>query len=154
MSKNNSVKLLFRFYSEILNEESTETILAEIVDEEKGYYKLIDIPFYVPKVASGDIVWAEFKTSEEALTYRRTIQSSGNSIIQVIMVDDKYKADLIMKIFENHGCRSKKINNYFSLEILAAMDYLPIKHKLDKLKSDLILDYSESCLSHRHLYKN
>jgi hypothetical protein len=154
MSGNKLVKILFRFYNEILNEESTETMLAEIVDEEKGYYKLNNIPFYVPKMSFGDIVWAEFKTSEGMLIYRRTIQSSGNSTIHVIMVNDNYKADLIMKIFENHGCRSEKINNYFTLEIPAEMDYLPIKQKLDKLKSDLILDYAESCLSYKHQYKN
>jgi hypothetical protein len=153
MSGNKLIKILFRFYSAILNEESTETMLAEIVDEEKGYFKLDNIPFYVPKIASGDIVWAEFKTSDGMLTYRKTIQYSGNSTIHVIMVNDKYEADLIRKIFENHGCRSDKANNYFALEIPAAMDYLPIKHKLDKLKSDLILDYSESCLSEKHQYQ-
>jgi hypothetical protein len=104
-------------------------------------------------MASGDIVWAEFKTSDGMLIYRKTIQSSGNSTIHVIMVNDKYEADLIRKIFENHGCRSDKVYNYFALEIPAAMDYLPVKHKLDKLKSDLILDYSESCLSEKHQYQ-
>lgn len=154
MPENKLVKILFRFYSEILNEESTETMSAEIVDEEKGYFKLDNIPFYVPKIASGDIIWAEFKTMDGMLTYRKTIQSSGNSTIHVIMVNDKYEADLIRKIFENHGCRSDKVNNYFALEIPATMDYLPIKHKLDKLKSDQILDYAESCLSQNHQYKN
>jgi hypothetical protein len=70
------------------------------------------------------------------------------------MVNEKYEADLIRKIFGNAGCRSAKINHYFALEIPAAMDYLIIKQKLDKLKKGGILDYTESCLSEKHQYKD
>ena len=55
---NNYVKILFRFYSDVLEEETVETMWATIVDKENGLYKIDNIPFYVPLLASDDIVFA------------------------------------------------------------------------------------------------
>jgi len=52
----NYVKILFRFHSDVLDEETVETMWATIVDKDKGFYKLDSIPFYAPLVASDDIV--------------------------------------------------------------------------------------------------
>jgi hypothetical protein len=41
----NYVKILFRFYSDVLEEETVETMWAVIMDQEKGLYKLDSIPF-------------------------------------------------------------------------------------------------------------
>jgi hypothetical protein len=152
--KDSSVKILFRTFSEILEDEIAETILAEIVDAEKGYFKLGSVPFYIPKVASGDIVWAEFKASEGVLTYRKTIQFSGNSTVHVIIMDDGYDVDVVREILEELGCKSQKINKYFALDIPADVNYLPIKRKLDELQKGGALDYAESCLSDKHQYKD
>jgi hypothetical protein len=154
MPPDNLVKILFRFYSDILDKETVETMWAEIADEEKGYYKLSNIPFYIPKIASKDIIWAEFKTSEGMLTYRKTIQCSGNSTIHVIVLNDEYEVNAIRNVFESMGCGSEKINNYFVLDIPAEINYLPIKQKLNELEKDGVLDYEESCLSDRHQYKD
>lgn len=77
----NHVKILFRFHSNVLDEETVETMWAEIVDKEKGLYKLDSIPFYAPSVASDDIVFAEYDEQEQMLTYRETVEYSGNSTV-------------------------------------------------------------------------
>lgn len=69
----NYVKILFRFYSSVLDQWTVETMWAEIVDPEKGHYKLDSIPFYAPLVASDDIVRAEYDEDESTLTYRETV---------------------------------------------------------------------------------
>jgi hypothetical protein len=155
MSEDNSVKIFFCFYSDILEEEVTEILLAEIENKEYGYYKLSRIPFYVPKVASGDIVWAEYNEREGMLTYRKTVQRSGNSTIHAIILDEGYEINDVRKILDDMGCRSEKLNQkYFALEVPANTDYIPIKRKLDELEKEGILDYAESCLSEKHQYKN
>ena len=72
----NHVKILFRFYSDVLGEWTIETMFAEIIDRSKGFFKLDNIPFYA-SVASGDIVFAEYDESEQMLTYRKTVKYSG-----------------------------------------------------------------------------
>ena len=39
----NYVKILFRFHSDVLDEETVETMWATIVDKDKGLYKLDSI---------------------------------------------------------------------------------------------------------------
>jgi hypothetical protein len=56
MADNKLVKILFRLYSTILEEMTVETMWAKVVDEDQGLYGLDNIPFYLPVIASGDIV--------------------------------------------------------------------------------------------------
>ncbi|MCX2495318.1 hypothetical protein OQX63_17640 [Pedobacter sp. PF22-3] len=39
-------KILFQFYSNVLDEETIETMWAVVIDKEKGLYKVGSIPFY------------------------------------------------------------------------------------------------------------
>jgi hypothetical protein len=154
MPDNNLEKMFFSFYSDILEEETTETVWAEVVDIEKGYYKIETIPFYIPKVASGDIVWATHSEKEGMLAYRKTIQYSGNSTIHAIKMDNEYDLAVLRQIFKEMGCRTDKLNHrYFALDVAADTDYLPIKRKLDDLEKEGIIGYAESCLSDKHQYK-
>ena len=149
--EDNYVKILFRFHSDIFDEEIVETMWAEIVDGSKGLYKLDNIPFYVPSVASDDIVFAEFDEAEESLCYRSTVKFSENSTIQVVLMDDTKNVNLIRDSFGELGCISEKINgSYFSMEIPADVNYKSIKLILDDLKQKEIIDYAESCLSDKH----
>jgi hypothetical protein len=151
----NSVKILFRFYSDILEEDTTETLQAEVIDKEKGYYKLETIPFHAPLVALGDIVYAKYDEAESILIYRETIQYSGNSTIHVIIMDDQYDIDAIRGIFHEISCLSEKNSNkYFALNVPAKVDYLPIKDNMDQLEKEDIIGYAESCLSENHQYKD
>ncbi len=50
------VKILFRFYSELLEQDMVETMWADIINANLGHYKLDSIPFYVPFIATDDMV--------------------------------------------------------------------------------------------------
>ena len=147
----NLVKILFRFHSDILDEVTVETMWARIVDLEKGYYKLDNIPFYVPSIASGDIVFAEYDEDEEMLTYRETIEYSCNSTIHIILMDDEHEINSIRKIFEDMNCPSERLSEkYFALEIPFDVDYTDIKRKLIEMETDEVISYAETCLSDNH----
>jgi hypothetical protein len=151
--KDNYVKILFRFHNEILEEETVETLWATIVDVEKGLYKLDNIPFYAPLVASDDIVFAEYDEQEKMLTYRKTFEYSGNSTVQVIIMDRNKDINEIRNIFKKLGCISERANDgYFSMEIPMEVDYKPIKKKLDELEKIETIGYAEPCLSNQHEY--
>ncbi|MCB0425183.1 MAG: DUF4265 domain-containing protein, partial [Mangrovimonas sp.] len=64
-SKHQQVKILLRYYSSLLEEETVETLWANVVDEAKGHYKIDNIPFHGPLLASDDIVWAEYDDVEQ-----------------------------------------------------------------------------------------
>jgi len=155
MADDNLVKILFRFYSDILDEHTVETMWAEVVDDEKGYYKIDNIPFYVPVLASGDVVKAKYNDAEQMLTYVETIEHSGNSTIHVIIMDEELEIETLIKLFEELGCPSEGLNNrYLAVEIPADVDYLPIKHKLQIMEEDEVMSYAETCLAANHDYRN
>jgi hypothetical protein len=148
---NNHVKILFRYYSHILDKWTVETMWAIIVDAAKGLYKLDSIPFYGPLVASDDIVFAEYDNDEQMLTYRRTIEYSGNSIVLVVLMDKTRDINHIRNIFNEFGCISERVNEgYFSMEIPFEKEYSSIRRKLIDLKKEEVIDYSEPCLSDKH----
>ena len=66
-------KILFRYHSDILDEVVVETMWSEIIDNEKGIYKLDNIPFYGPLIATDDVFHAKYDENEEAIVYRETI---------------------------------------------------------------------------------
>src|SRR5258708_40347062 len=105
--KDKYVKVLFRYYSNVLEEETVETMWTTIVDAEKGLYKIDNIPFYGPMVASDDIVFAEYDETELMITYRETTEYSGNSIIQVVLMSGQGEINDVRKIFEDMGCPSE-----------------------------------------------
>lgn len=147
----NFVKILFRFYSDVLEEETVETMWATIVDKEKGLYKIDNIPFYAPLLASGDIVFAEYDADEEMLTFRENIEYSGNSTIQVIVMDNSKEINAVRQIFIDMGCVTERFkDHYFSMEVPASLDYAPIKSKLDELENQEIIGYAEPCLADGH----
>ena len=155
MNPDHLVEIFFRFYSDILDEETTETVQGKVVEAEYGYFKLVNIPFYVPKLAVGDVVWAEHSKKEGLLTYRKTVQSSGNSTIHTILLDDEYDIDAIIGVFEELGCESRKMNDqYFAIDVPAKLDYVIVKRRLDELEQEKVIDYAESCLSDKHQYKD
>ncbi|MCV9930005.1 DUF4265 domain-containing protein [Flavobacterium sp. LS1R49] len=150
--QDNYVKILFRFFSNVLNEPAVETLWATIVDAEKGLYKLDNIPFYAP-VSFEDVVFAEFDEKEQKLTYRETIEHSGNSTIQVIVLDKNILANDLREIFNTLGCESEKFNDdYFVVQIPATVKYEPIREKLIELEDNKIISYAEPDLSDNHWY--
>lgn len=148
----NFVKILSRFYSNVLDEWTVEIMWAEIIDKDKGLYKIDNIPFYA-SIASDDIVFAEYDDTEKMLAYKETIEYSGNSLIQVVIMDNSVVTNDIRDIFNSMGCKSEKLKEgYFVIEILADKNYEPIKQKLTKLQDKGIIDYAEPVLSDKHQY--
>lgn len=145
------VKILFNFHSNIFDEQMVETVWADKVDQEKGFYKIDNIPFYIPLVASEDIVFAEFDETEQMLTYRKTIEYSGRTVVQVVIMDKTTKTNIIRDIFYKLGCESEKANEgYFSMEIPVNLNYKPIKKELDRMENAEIIGYAEPTISDKH----
>ena len=151
-TKDTSVKILFRFFNDVLDEWTVENMWANTIDGEKGLYQLNSIPFYAPH-ASDDIVFAEYDDTEERLIYRETVENSGNSTVQVALMDKKVDINMIRQIFQDLGCVSEKLHDgYFAMEILADKDYRPIRKKLQEIEDNKIIAYAEPCLSKNHWY--
>lgn len=147
---NKSTKILFSFYSNLLDEWIIETLWAEYVDVKRGLYRIDNIPFYA-SVACGDIVLAEYDNDNEMLVYKETTEYSGNSTIQVIILDEGSETQSLRKLFESLGCESEALNeNYFVIQVPYDLHYYPIKQKLDELEKKGILSYAEPCISEKH----
>ncbi len=147
----NFVKIVFQFYSELFEQDMVETLWAIIVDVENGVYKLDNIPFYVPLLASEDVVYAEFDENENCLIYRKTLEDSGNSTIHVVMFDENVDINTICDEFFDLECLYEGVNeSYFAMEVPKTINYVAIKARLDQLETQGTIGYSESCLSELH----
>ena len=153
MEPHKRVEILFRSYSNVLEQDVAEAIWADVVQDEMGYYKLCSIPLYTSFIASGDVVRAEWDDDEVMLTYRETVQPSGNSTVWVVVVDDDTDIDVIRNQFFELKCLSEALSNrYFAMEVKAETNYLHVKDRLNTLKAQRLIDYVEPCLSNRHQY--
>ncbi|WLD24423.1 DUF4265 domain-containing protein [Flavobacterium dauae] len=149
--ENSLQKIKFRYFSDVLEEETVETMWAEIIDEKKGIYKLDNIPFYGASIASDDIFYAEYDEDEESLIFKEIIKSSGNSVVQVVIMKDDYDKEILRKKLMNLGCNSEGVNDkYFVIEIPKKINYQLIKTFLDKDEKDKIIGYAEPILSIKH----
>ncbi len=144
-------KILFRYYSDLLEDTVVETMWAEIIDLEKGYFKLDNIPFFGPLIATDDIFFAEFDEDEQQLTYRKTIEVSGNSIVQVIILEKGFDAAIIREKLKEINCESEGMNEtLFAVEITKEVDYSVVKNILNEYAELEVIDFGEPCLSEKH----
>jgi len=151
MENAKQVKILIRYESPVLDKITVETLWATVIDNALGLYKLDNIPFYGPQLACGDIVFAEYDPAEEMLTYRHTVEYSGNSVVLVVLMDKVTDVELTRGEFKKLGCESESTGTrYFAMEIPSELDYTPIKKVLTDYFKKGILDYSEPCLSDKH----
>lgn len=150
-TQENHVRILFNFYSDVLEEQTAETMWAEVVDAVKGVYKLDSIPFYAPNIASGDTILATYNSDEGMLKYEETIGFSGNSTVQVVVMNKEVATNDIRDAFHVLGCVTEKFKEgYFVIDVPTKIAYAPIKHKLEELCDAEIIDYAEPCLSTEH----
>lgn len=152
MQSFDSEKILVRYFSNVLDEIVVETLWAETIDAEKGLYKIDNIPFYGPKFSSDDIVFAEYDDDEERITFRKVVEYSGNSTIQVIVLDENFNVETLRNEFKELGCETEGTgSNYFVIEVLFNNNYTPIYKKLNKLESERKIAFAEANISQKHL---
>jgi hypothetical protein len=144
-------KILFKYYSDLLEDTVVETMWAEIIDLEKGYYKLDNIPFFGPLIATDDIFYAEYDEDEERLVYKKTIETSGNSIVQVIILEKGFDKEIIREKLKAVNCESEGMNEtLFAVEVIREVDYSVVKSILNEYVDLSIIDFGEPCLSEKH----
>ena len=144
-------KILFRYYSDLLEDTVVETMWGEIIDLEKGYFKLDNIPFFGPLIATEDIFFAEYDENEQRLTYRKTIENSGNSIVQVVILEKDFDKEIIREKLKAINCQSEGLNDtLFAVEVVKEVDYSIVKSLLLEYESLSVIEFSEPCLSEKH----
>ncbi|WP_299840358.1 DUF4265 domain-containing protein [uncultured Tenacibaculum sp.] len=149
--KDNYIKVLFRYHSNVLDKIVVETMWAIKVDEKNGIYKLDSIPFYGLQIATDDEFFAEYDELEEMLSYRKVTKFSGNSVVLVSITNEEINKEIIRNKFKSLGCTSEGLNEkYFSMEILKSSNYLKIRNQLEEYEDQGILVYAEPCLSDKH----
>jgi hypothetical protein len=147
MKTDDHEKVYFEFYNDVLEEDYVESLWATVIDREKGYYKLDNIPFFVTGYSSDDIVYAEIE--DDRLVVKELIEESGNSTLQIICFQQE-RVQSIRNELKSMGCESEgsHLPGYFSVEIPAETDYKKIKEYLINLEEQEILSYREACLAH------
>jgi len=144
-------KILFRYYSDLLEDTVVETMWAEIIDLEKGYFKLDNIPFFGPLIATDDIFFAEYDEKEERLVYRKTIESFGNSILQVVILEKGFDKEIIKEKLKSVNCITESLNETLvAVEVTKDVDYSIVKKLLSEYELQEIIEFAEPCLSEKH----
>ncbi|MWB96875.1 DUF4265 domain-containing protein [Flavobacterium sp. GA093] len=144
-------KIVFKYYSTYLEEIITETMWAEIMDLEKGYFKLDNIPFFGPLIATDDIFRAEYDEKEKFFIHKETIENSGNSIVQVLILEEGFDAEIIREKLKSINCISEALNDtFFAVEIIKNVDYSIVKNLLNEYESLSVIEFAEPCLSDKH----
>lgn len=144
-------KILFKYYSDYLDEVVSETMWAEIIDLENGLYKLDNIPFFGPLIATDDIFYAEFDETEQKIMHKKTVQNSGNSIVQIAILEKGFDKEIIREKLKSINCLSESLNDtFFAAEIGKDVDYTLVRSLLTEYESQEIVEYAEPCLSEKH----
>ncbi|MBS7230619.1 DUF4265 domain-containing protein [Flavobacterium psychroterrae] len=144
-------KILFKYYSTYLEEIVSETMWGEILDLEKGHFKLDNIPFFGPLIATDDIFRAEYDENEKFFIHKETIEHSGNSIVQVLILDKEFDKEIIREKLKAINCLSEALNDTFlAVEVIKNVDYSIVKSLLTEYESNAIIEFAEPCLSDKH----
>ena len=152
MQSYNSEKILVRYFSNVLDEIVVETLWTEIIDAEKGLYRIDNIPLYGPEFSSDDIVFAVYDNDEERITFRNIVEYSGNSTIQIIVLDEQINVEELRNEFKDLGCETEgNGSKYFVMEVLFHQSYNPIFNKLNELESLEKISFAEPNISQKHL---
>ena len=124
---------------------------AEIVDLEKGLFKLDNIPFFGALIATDDLFYAELDEKEERLVYQKTIESSGNSIVQILILEKDFDKEIIIEKLKAINCLSESLNDTFlAVEIARETDYSIVRSVLNEYETLSVFEFAEPCLSEKH----
>ncbi|MFD1605100.1 DUF4265 domain-containing protein [Flavobacterium artemisiae] len=151
MEQETHKKILFKYFSDYLDEVVSETMWAEIIDLEKGLFKLDNIPFFGPLIATDDIFYAEYDETEGKFMHKKTIQNSGNSIVQIAVLEKDFDKEIIREQLKAINCVSEGLNEtFFAAEIAKDVDYSLVRNLLSEYESKEIIEFAEPCLSEKH----
>jgi hypothetical protein len=144
--KNNDEHKVLLVYKDLEENIQTESVWAEKVGDN---YKVLNIPFFAPNLAYGDIIKVE--DDDGILYFDELVEESGHSTIQMIIFDNenqrKVEEDLIKL-----GCdwEGSHLENYISIDVPDTVSYSEIKEYLNKGRANKKWDYKEACLSTIH----
>lgn len=79
------------------------------------------------------------------------MEASGNSTVQVVVLDSGTIINEIREMFDSLGYSSEKVSEgYFVIDVPHALHYEAVQNKLMELLNAGIIDYAEPCLSKKH----
>ncbi|TCC99705.1 DUF4265 domain-containing protein [Pedobacter hiemivivus] len=79
------------------------------------------------------------------------MEPSGNSTVQVVILDSTTITNDIRELFDSLGCSSEKAHEgYFVIDVPFNLDYTSVQNKLIELEKSGVLNYAEPCLSEKH----
>jgi hypothetical protein len=85
------------------------------------------------------------------LVYKKTLQSSGNSIVQVVILDKDFDKEIIREKLKTIDCLSEGLNDtFFAVEIVRDIDYAIVKSLLSEYETLSVIEFAEPCLSEKH----
>ena len=102
-------------------------------------------------IATDDLFYAEFDEEEIRFVYKETIENSGNSIVQVVILEKGFDNEIIREKLKAINCLSEGLNDTFiSVEVVRDVDYSLVRSVLGEYESEGIMQYAEPCLSDKH----
>lgn len=133
-------------YSGLEGAIETESMWAEKIG---NYYKILNVAFFAPNIAYGDIVNVE--DAYGILYFDELIEESGHSTIQMIIFD-KANQSMIENEISELGCdwEGSHIKNYISIDVPPEVSYVRFKEYLMKGQTENRWDFKEACLSQIH----
>lgn len=120
---------------------------AVLATKEGNYYRIKSIPVHASKIALYDLIGT--RKRENVLYFQKIIESSGRSVIQMIVFRDR-QIKAIGKDLEQFGCmwRRSDDKHLIAFDVPKHVPYRPIKDWLDQGEREQRWGYREACLSH------
>ena len=120
---------------------------AVLATREGNYYRIKSIPVHASKIALYDLIG--IRKREGVLYFHKIIESSGRSVIQMIVFRDR-QIKAIGKDLEEFGCvwRRSDDKHLIAFDVPKHVPYRPIKDWLDQGEREQRWGYREACLSH------
>jgi hypothetical protein len=120
---------------------------AVLATKEGNYYRIKSIPVHASKIALYDLIGT--RKRENVLYFQKIIESSGRSVIQMIVFRDR-QIKAIGKDLEQFGCmwRRSDDKHLIAFDVPKHVPYGPIKDWLDQGEREQRWGYREACLSH------
>ena len=118
---------------------------AVLATKEGNYYRIKSIPVHASKIALYDLIGT--RKREGVLYFHKIIESSGRSVIQMIVFRDR-QIKAIGKDLEQFGCmwRRSDDKHLIAFDVPKHVPYRPIKDWLDQGEREQRWGYREACL--------